>query len=211
MTFIHFLISFILSYIIGATPVGYWIGRVFFKKNLLALGSGNIGTTNTFRNLGPVAGVSVMLLDIVKGTLGAMMALIWGPLPAGETWWFFAVGLGAILGHTYSFWIKFKGGKAVATSVGVLLMYNPAMFGFACFIFASGIFLTSTVSIASMAGFTLVTIASVLIGDWVLFVIALLLTIFVFYRHRENIARIANGTESLVPFGLVYWSKKRNK
>ena len=209
MTIIHFLISFALSYIIGATPVGYWIGKIFFKKNLLEMGSGNIGTTNTFRNLGPLAGTSVMILDILKGSAGAMMALIWGPLPAGETWWFFAVGLGAILGHTYSFWIKFKGGKAVATSVGVLLIYNAGMFGFACLIFASGIFLTSTVSIASMAGFAIVTIASMVIGDWVLFMIALLLTIFVFYRHRENISRILNGTESKVPFGLVYWASKK--
>jgi glycerol-3-phosphate acyltransferase PlsY len=209
MSIIHFLISFALAYIIGATPVGYWIGRVFFKKNLLEMGSGNIGTTNTFRNLGALAGTSVMVLDILKGSFGAMMALLWGPLPAGESWWFFAVGLGAILGHTYSFWIGFKGGKAVATSVGVLLMYNPGMFAFACFIFVLGIFITSTVSIASMAGFLIVTIASMIISDWILFIIALSLTIFVFYRHRENIKRIMNGTESKIPFGLVYWTSKK--
>ena len=175
---------------------------LFYKKNILKLGSGNIGTTNTFRVLGTRAGVAVLLLDIFKGSVGALMAYIWGPAPA---WTVMVVGLGAILGHTFSMWIGFKGGKAVATSMGVLLMYNPTMFVIAFAIFLTVILLTSMVSMASMIGFTLVTLLSIFwLHDWLLSIIAFALTIFVFYRHRENIVRIKNGTESMV-LGIKHW------
>lgn len=209
VTITHFIISFILAYVFGSMPFGYWIGRLFFKKNILQLGSGNIGTTNTFRVLGTKAGVAVLILDILKGSVGASMAMIWGPAPA---WTHMVVGLGAILGHTFSMWIGFKGGKAVATSMGVLLTYNPLLFVVAFAIFLTVILLTSMVSMASMIGFTLVSLISIFwLHDWLLSVIAVALTIFVFYRHRENIVRIKNGTESLVHFGFGYWRQQNNK
>lgn len=209
MTVFHFVISFLLAYFFGSMPFGYWIGMLFYKKNILKLGSGNIGTTNAFRVLGTRAGVAVLLLDIFKGSVGALMAYIWGPAPA---WTVMVVGLGAILGHTFSMWIGFKGGKAVATSMGVLLMYNPTMFVIAFAIFLTVILLTSMVSMASMIGFTLVTLLSIFwLHDWLLSIIAFALTIFVFYRHRENIVRIKNGTESMVHWGLGYWrSQSKN-
>ena len=207
MTIFHFIISFILAYLFGSIPTGYWIGKIFYKKNILELGSGNIGTTNTFRTLGPVPGTIVLIIDLCKGILGALMASIWGPAPQ---WAFMVVGLGAILGHTFSMWIGFKGGKAVATSVGVLLLYSPSMFLAAVIAFISSILVTSMVSIGSMLGFTVVTLLSAFwLHDWLLTTIALVLTIFVFYRHRGNIKRIFNGTESKVPFGLGYWLSKK--
>lgn len=203
MTPLHFIISFILAYILGSLPFGYWIGMIFYHKNVLTEGSGNIGMTNSFRVLGPVAGIAVLLLDLLKGTAGAFLALIWGGQPTKE--WIFFVGIGAIIGHTFSFWIKFKGGKAVATSAGVLLAYSHFFFLLAVIVLVSMIILTSMVSVGSMLGFTAVTIGAAIAQDWLLTVIALILTIFVFYRHRENIKRIFNGTESLVPFGIYYW------
>lgn len=208
MSLSHFIISFILAYILGSLPFGYWIGKRFYHKNLLTEGSGNIGTTNTFRVLGNRAGVAVLVLDILKGTAGAYMAAIWGTVPSKE--WLFFVGFGAIVGHTFSMWIKFRGGKAVATSAGVLLAYTPHMFIFASTVFVTVILLASMVSLASMVGFTLVTIAAVIEHDWLLTVIAIVLTAFVFYRHRANIKRIKNGSESLVPFGFYYWAKQRH-
>lgn len=205
MSLSHYLISFLLAYLVGSIPFGYVVGRLFFHKNLLTLGSGNIGTTNTARVLGWRIGLVVMCLDILKGSLGALMACLWGPLTVSQHWLYFAVGLGAILGHTYSFWIGFRGGKAVATSVGVLLIYNPLMFCLAFAIFGSTLFITSMVSVASMVGFTLITLASALIQDWFLTLIAFSLTLFVFYRHRENIHRLKTGHERLIPFGLNYW------
>jgi len=203
----HFVVSFVLAYLFGSMPFGYWIGKLFYHKDLLKLGSGNIGTTNTFRVLGTTAGVTVLILDILKGSAGALMANIWGTTPA---WTHMVVGLGAILGHTFSMWIGFKGGKAVATSMGVLLTYNPIMFIIAFAIFLLVILFTSMVSVASMVGFTLVSLLSIFwLHDWLLSTIAVALTIFVFYRHRTNIARIKNGTESLVHFGFGYWHQEK--
>ncbi|EER74497.1 glycerol-3-phosphate 1-O-acyltransferase PlsY [Weissella paramesenteroides] len=208
MTIFHFIISFVLAYLFGSIPSGYWIGKIFYKKNILELGSGNIGTTNTFRTLGTIPGVVVLILDLCKGILGASMATIWGSAPH---WMFMVVGLGAILGHTFSIWIGFKGGKAVATSVGVLLLYSPVMFLAAVIAFITAILLTSMVSVGSMLGFTVVTLLSVFwLHDWFLATIALVLTVFVFYRHRSNVKRILNGTESKVPFGLIYWLSKKS-
>ncbi|KAA8441055.1 glycerol-3-phosphate 1-O-acyltransferase PlsY [Weissella paramesenteroides] len=204
----HFIISFVLAYLFGSIPSGYWIGKIFYKKNILELGSGNIGTTNTFRTLGTIPGVVVLILDLCKGILGASMATIWESAPH---WMFMVVGLGAILGHTFSIWIGFKGGKAVATSVGVLLLYSPVMFLAAVIAFITAILLTSMVSVGSMLGFTVVTLLSAFwLHDWFLATIALVLTVFVFYRHRSNVKRILNGTESKVPFGLIYWLSKKS-
>lgn len=207
MSSMHFIISFILAYCLGSLPFGYWIGKLFYNQDILNAGSGNIGTTNTFRVLGNRAGLTVLVLDILKGTAGAYMAAIWGNVPSKE--WLFFVGLGAIIGHTFSMWIKFRGGKAVATSAGVLLAYTPHLFVFASLVFITVILLSSMVSLGSMIGFTLVTLAAIIEQDWLLTIIAVALTIFVFYRHRENITRIKAGNESLVPFGLYYWSKHR--
>ncbi|WPQ67238.1 glycerol-3-phosphate 1-O-acyltransferase PlsY [Weissella paramesenteroides] len=208
MTIFHFIISFVLAYLFGSIPSGYWIGKIFYKKNILELGSGNIGTTNTFRTLGTFPGVVVLILDLCKGILGASMATIWGSAPH---WMFMVVGLGAISGHTFSIWIGFKGGKAVATSVGVLLLYSPVMFLAAVIAFITAILLTSMVSVGSMLGFTVVTLLSAFwLHDWFLATIALVLTVFVFYRHRSNVKRILNGTESKVPFGLIYWLSKKS-
>lgn len=207
MTIFHFIISFVLAYLFGSIPSGYWIGKIFYKKDILKLGSGNIGTTNTFRTLGVFPGIVVLILDLCKGILGASMANIWGNAPH---WSYMVVGLGAILGHTFSMWIGFKGGKAVATSVGVLLLYSPSMFIAAVIAFLSSILLTSMVSIGSMLGFTVVTLLSAFwLHDWLLTIIAFVLTIFVFYRHRGNISRILKGTESKVPFGFGYWLSKK--
>ncbi|MCM0595564.1 glycerol-3-phosphate 1-O-acyltransferase PlsY [Weissella uvarum] len=205
----HFIVSFGLAYLIGSIPFGYVIGKVFYKKDLLKLGSGSIGTTNTIRNLGLPTGLLVFALDVLKGAVGAEMASIWGPVTSSQSWLYFTIGLGAILGHTYSIWIGFKGGKAVATSLGVLLVYSIPMVVVGLSFFGLGVLLTSMVSVGSMAGFIAVTIAALLTKDWPLFFVAFALTIFVIYRHRTNIQRIKNGTENTVHFGFPYWFGKK--
>ncbi|CAK1231721.1 glycerol-3-phosphate 1-O-acyltransferase PlsY [Fructobacillus fructosus] len=198
------IMVFILAYLIGSLVPGYWIGKLFFHKDIRTEGSGNIGTTNAFRILGPVAGTVVLAADILKGALAAMLPSFFG-LNINVM----LVGLFAILGHTFSFWIGFKGGKAVATSAGVLSVYNGPLFWMVCAVFVSCLLLFSMVSVASMVGFTFATVMSVFYyHDLVLSIIAIVLTIFVFYRHRQNIGRILSGKESTIPFGLVYWLKK---
>ncbi|KRN49692.1 glycerol-3-phosphate 1-O-acyltransferase PlsY [Pediococcus damnosus] len=195
----------IIAYLLGSIPSGVLIGKKFFNVDIRKQGSGNIGTTNTFRVLGPKAGTVVLLMDILKGTLAASQPYLFHTPNVNPL----LIGLAAILGHTFSIFDHYKGGKAVATSAGILLAYNPPFFIIACIIFASLVYLTSTVSVASMTALVLISILSLFYHDWILTTVAVVLTFFIFYRHRENIKRLRNGTESLIPFG--FWYHHKNK
>ncbi|MEY2374642.1 glycerol-3-phosphate 1-O-acyltransferase PlsY [Lentilactobacillus buchneri] len=195
----------VLAYLLGSIPSGVWIGKIFFHIDIRRHGSGNIGTTNTYRVLGPIAGSIVMALDISKGAVATLLPTFFHITAISPL----IFGFMAILGHTFSIFDKFKGGKAVATSAGMLLAYKPAFFFLAAGIWILVILLTSMVSLASMIGFTLTTIAIFFTHDILLSVMAVILTFFIFYRHRTNISRIKNGTESMVPFGLGNRLRKR--
>ncbi|MDF7626873.1 glycerol-3-phosphate 1-O-acyltransferase PlsY [Lactobacillaceae bacterium L1_55_11] len=199
------IIMLVLSYLLGSLVPGYWIGKYIYHTDIRTEGSGNIGTTNAFRILGPVPGVIVLTLDLLKGTLAGLLPYFFhsniNPM---------LIGLGAILGHTFSIWIGFKGGKAVATSAGVLLAYNPPFFFMVAGVFVLMMALFSMVSVASLVGFSFATVMSIFYyHDPILSVVAVVLTIFVFYRHRNNFKRIFTGTESLIPFGLYYYYKHK--
>lgn len=193
------IIMIIIGYLLGSIPSGVWIGKYFFNKDIRNYGSGNMGTTNTFRVLGKKAGITVLLLDMLKGSLTALLPFFFGVHVNA-----LLIGLSAILGHAFPIFAGFKGGKAVATSVGVLLVYNPLFFVIAWAFFLTTLYLTSMVSVASMVGFTLLSIVSFFFQDRLLTTVAVVLTIFVFIRHWSNIERIKNGTENMVPFGLGY-------
>ncbi|EEJ42610.1 glycerol-3-phosphate 1-O-acyltransferase PlsY [Leuconostoc mesenteroides] len=197
------ILMFILSYLIGSLVPGFWVGKIFYHKDIRDEGSGNIGTTNSFRVLGIRAGIAVLALDMLKGTVAGLLPLLFhssiNPM---------LVGIGAILGHTFSIWIGFKGGKAVATSAGVLLAYNPIFFIIIISIFVILLSISSMVSLSSMISFSCAVLISLYYHDWILTIVATILTIFVFYRHRTNISRIRNGTESTIPFGWYYNHKK---
>lgn len=208
------IIFFILAYLIGSVPSGVWVGKLFFNKDIREFGSGNSGTTNTFRVLGKKAGVVVLLMDILKGTLATALPTIFD-LPINPLWF----GLVAVLGHTFPAFAKFKGGKAVATSAGMLLGYNPIFFIYSASIFVIFLFLTSMVSLSSMVSAVLITISTLVLPfvipailpefDPLLVAIAIGLTSFIFYRHKENIKRIKAGTESRVSFGLKAAKKEK--
>lgn len=193
------ILMFVLSYLLGSIPSGVWIGKKFYQTDIRQFGSGNTGTTNTFRVLGVKAGTAVLLADVLKGTLAASLPYFFqsdlNPM---------VVGLGAVLGHTYPLFAQFKGGKAVATSAGVLLAYNPSFFLYCILLFCVLLYFTRMVSLSSMIALVLITLSSLVIQDWVLTIIAFILTVFIIYRHRTNITRIKNGTESKVPFGFRY-------
>lgn len=190
----------VIAYLLGSIPSGVWIGKLFYGKDIRQYGSGNMGTTNTFRVLGKKAGLIVLLLDMLKGTLAACQ-----PYLFHVSINVLIIGCAAVLGHVFPLFAHFKGGKAVATSAGILLAYNPGFFLVAWAIFLITLYLSSMVSIASMVGMTLITILSLFFHDSILTTIALILTIFVFYRHKGNLKRIREGNENLVPFGLYYW------
>ena len=201
------ILFLVIAYLLGSIPSGLWIGQVFFKKNLREYGSGNTGTTNTFRILGPTAGMIVFIIDFLKGTLA-----VWLPIAFHASGWSPIIfGLAAVLGHTFPLFAGFKGGKAVATSAGMLMGFSPAFCLFLLVIFFTTLYLTSMVSLSSVVAATCAILAVLIFPalgfilptyDLLFTIIILFLGAFVIIRHRENIERIRQKTENLVPFGL---------
>jgi len=192
---IQIILVLVAAYLLGSIPSGLIIGKVFYKTDIRKHGSGNLGGTNTFRTLGVKAGMTVTLADILKGTLAASLPFLFhvdiNPLLAG---------IFAVLGHTYPVFANFRGGKAVATSGGVLLLYAPTLFVTVVIIFFLSLYITKYVSLSSMIaglGAILFALVSGFVKEWdiPLIVVVFLLASFVIYRHRANIVRIINKTE----------------
>lgn len=198
----------ILAYLIGSFPTGVIIGKLFFHKDIRNYGSGNIGTTNTFRVLGVKAGIFVFLIDFFKGTLATLLPVIFH---LGSHSLCLLFGLAAILGHAFSIFLKFKGGKAVATSAGFLLGYNVHFFLICAAIFIPLLLITSMVSLSSLISIVLIFIASFFFHDIALSIISGLLVILIYWSHRSNIVRLEKHEENMVPFGLYYWYKQSKK
>lgn len=193
------IVMLLLSYLIGAFPSGFVIGKLFFKKDIRQFGSGNTGATNSFRVLGRPAGFLVTFLDIFKGFITVFFPL-WLPVHAdGPISTFFTngliVGLFAILGHVYPVFLKFQGGKAVATSAGVVLGVNPILLLILAIIFFIVLKIFKYVSLASIVAAICCVIGSLIIQDYILLVVSFLVSIILIIRHRSNIARIFRGEE----------------
>lgn len=207
------VLLFLAAYLLGSIPSGIWIGKLFFNKDIRNYGSGNMGTTNTMRVLGKRAGLVVFALDLLKGTLATLLPQLFhvdiNPL------WF---GVAAVIGHTLPVFAGFSGGKAVATSAGMLLGYNPLFFLYAVAVFFIILFFTSTVSLTSIITAIIVTFSTLIFPkilplllprqDPLLSIICGLLTLYIIYRHRDNLKRIKAGTENRVNFGLSKNGKK---
>lgn len=204
---LQIIIMLVIAYLLGSIPSGVWIGKIFFHTDIRKHGSGNIGTTNTYRVLGPIAGTIVMILDISKGVIATLLPTFFNNWTLNPL----IFGLMAILGHTFSIFDHFKGGKAVATSAGMLLAYNPVLFLIAAGLWITFILLTSMVSLASILAFIIITIIIIFTHDLLLSILAIILTVFIIYRHSKNIVRILNGSENMVPFGIGNYIRKRNK
>lgn len=201
---LNILIQMFIAYLLGSIPSGVWIGQFFYKKDIRDYGSGNTGATNTFRILGPKAGTFALIIDVLKGTIATLI-----PIYLNIDIHPIFIGVFAILGHIYSVYIRFNGGKAVATSAGVVLAIHPIFLLIFLVVFLIILLTTSTVSIASMLAVLLAAIGSLVLNDPIFSIVIWVLAIFIIYLHRENISRIRKGTESRVPFGLR--SSKKDK
>jgi glycerol-3-phosphate acyltransferase PlsY len=187
----------ILAYLLGATPTGLWVGKRFFGVDLRAVGSGNLGATNTFRVLGWKAALPVMLADVLKGWLPTWLfprldyeSTAWG--------WTLAYGGAAILGHVYSVWVRFKGGKGVATSGGVFLALAPWAVAAATVAWGVAVWITRIVSLGSVLAALVLPVAVLLTphqGGNALTWFSVALSLFVIAAHRANLARLARGEE----------------
>lgn len=208
------IIFLIIAYLLGSIPTGLWIGKYFYGKNLRDYGSGNMGTTNTFRVLGPKAGSVTFMIDMLKGTLATVLPMIFGV--SGVTPLLF--GLFAILGHTFPIFAGFKGGKAVATSAGILLGLAPLFLVYLLVIFVIVLYLSSMISLASVAAASAAIISALIFPafhflipfyDWFFTGIIILIAGIIIVRHKDNMLRIKEKNENLVPWGLNLTHQKK--
>jgi glycerol-3-phosphate acyltransferase PlsY len=196
------ILVFLACYLLGALPFSVWIGKAFFKTDVRQHGSGNPGATNMLRTLGPGPAVVVLLLDIAKGAVAVLLAH-----------YFTHFGLDiekdlggflAVLGHMYSPFLGFKGGKGVATTVGVMCLVNPIPGGIAVLIFLLTVIATAYVSLGSvlmvMAYAILTAVFAYSDGvsttSHIKSLLAFAMAGLVIYKHRSNIQRLASGTEN---------------
>lgn len=209
------ILLILIAYLLGSIPTGLWIGKYCYHINLRDHGSGNMGTTNTFRILGWKAGFTTLAIDLLKGTLAVLLATWFGssisPL---------FVGFFAIIGHTYPIFAHFKGGKAVATSAGVLLGFAPSFLLYLFVVFVVTLLLSSMISFTSITVAIVAAISALifpafgflLIGYDLLFTfIILAMATVIIVRHQDNIARIKAKRENLVPFGLNLTKQRPKK
>ncbi len=190
------------GFLAGSLPWGLWIGHLVLGKDLRSLGSGNTGATNAFRTMGPVIGILVFLLDAGKGY--AATAVLPGLLPGSEAVPYLKLvgGLAAVVGHVFTPFASFRGGKGVATSAGVFFGLAPLAAGLSIGVWAVFVLFSGIVSLASMIAVTVLPVAVYLTrasvrNQWEsVLVLAFLLAAFIWIRHRANLKRLMNGTET---------------
>lgn len=196
----------LLAYLIGAISTSIWIGKIFFKKDIRKMGSGNAGATNTFRAFGKTAGVIVLLIDIGKGTFAVLLPVILSRISSNDLiprmifsdHYQLLLGLGAALGHIYPIYEKFKGGKGVATLFGVILGIDLLIAGMCAATFIIAFIISRKVSVGSLIASVAFAVSFIIINNpWQFFdnLMALVYPSLVFYTHRANIMRLIKGEE----------------
>ena len=197
-----FLPLFIATYLCGSIPTSFIIGKLLFKKNLMEEGSKNLGATNAFRVFGKKTGLFVLFFDIFKGFAPVFFTQHHYPEHQDLS---LAVATIAIIGHTLSIFIKFKGGKGVATSAGAFLALAPQSLAISLVIFILSVSITKFISLGSILACLTFPISCYFLNPDNLALIALgsIFFLFISYKHKQNIQRLIKGTES-----KFVWNKK---
>ena len=187
----------VLAYFMGAIPSGVWLGKIFKNIDVRDYGSKNSGATNSYRVLGAKLGIAVLIIDVLKGFIPLYIASKFN-LKYNDL---VILGLVAILAHTFSCFISFKGGKGVATSLGVFLFLAPVITLILLVIFILVVYFTKYISLGSItAAFLLPIFTFFTHRDSYLFALSVIIAIFVIYRHKTNISRLLSGTENKFKF-----------
>tara|TARA_Y100001936_G_C16026811_1_gene643047 strand:- start:64 stop:642 length:579 start_codon:yes stop_codon:yes gene_type:complete len=183
-------IIIIISYLLGSIPFGFLLTKIFLNKDIRKIGSGNIGATNALRTGNKTLGYATLILDILK----AIIPLIFVKIYYSE--YLYISSLCVFLGHVFPVWLKFKGGKGVATYVGILCCINIYLgIGFGIvWLITFVIFKYS--SLSSLIGALSIPIINFLFFNNQIFYFFIIMFILIFYTHRENIKRLLNRTES---------------
>lgn len=201
------------AYLIGSIPFSFLVVRAVAGRDIRQEGSGNVGATNVLRTTGKVPGIVALALDIVKGW-GAVALAKWlvarpdwpweythgAPLTETPSFWIASAAVLAVVGHIFPVWLKFRGGKGVATAAGVFLALDPRAIGAAMIVFIIVLIVTRYVSLASI-------IAAASLPLWIRFgappaaitIAAVVIALIVIAKHHTNLARLAQGTERKFP------------
>ena len=192
----HEILYVIAAYALGSIPFGYLIFYFSEGKDIRTMGSGNIGATNVLRSKGKLAGLATLALDILKGAL----PIIYGRIHFDLPWIVLLGGLAVLLGHVFPVFLKFRGGKGVATLVGVFLVfYYPALLAFLAAFFLA-LWLSRYVSLGSLLGTTALFFCILFTQVVEAAMVAFAMLLVVVFRHRGNIARLAAGNEHTFSF-----------
>ena len=201
------ILSCISAYVIGSIPFALIVGKVFYNTDIRTLGSGNLGTTNTFRCLGKKAGVIVFICDVSKGIIATFLPT----LMLGRVDFLSIFGAFAMIGHVFPIFANFKGGKAVATGSGVFIFLYPMLSLLLLVIFFANLFLTGYVSLGSiLMSITAIGYLSIFetgIDKWIMIIMCVCAT----HAHKKNISRLINGTENQSKLKLKSKPKRGTK
>lgn len=208
MNFETMAIGVVLAYLLGSLPSSVWVGEAYFGIDIRDYGSGNAGATNTFRVLGHKAGLLVMALDIFKGLTAVSLATVWMHLGfVAETQLILVkliFGISAVIGHIFPIYVGFRGGKGVATLLGMVLGINPVAAAICVAVFMIVLLLTRYVSLSSILA-TLsfpitLTVTNIQPNHDILVIFGVVFSIAVIFTHKKNILRILNGSENKANF-----------
>ena len=198
-------ISLIFAYLMGSIPFAYLYGRLFKKRDIRELGSGNIGATNVMRIFGTKAGVTVLIMDVLKGYIPVFLVLLLMDSNKYEginalDWLPVLVGIFCILGHSFTCFLKFRGGKGVATSAGVFMALSPLSFLAAITLFLIIVVITKYVSLGSMIAAAFIVVCNFVFFDFDYYIkgFTLLIGLFLIFKHKSNIKRLLSGTENKI-------------
>ena len=202
------LLNVILAFLIGSIPTGYLLNKYFGHGDIRKVGSGNIGATNVLRHSGKLLGLLTLLIDIGKGFLALELLFYLKLMGLGSSVWndISIIGSSVVLGHIFSPWLKFKGGKGVATMLGVILFISTLtnagighIFFVTTFSWLMIVFFTKYVALGSVISLTIATIYSYFYIP-PLFPFFILMTLLITYKHKDNFERIKNKTEHKISF-----------
>ena len=189
----------VAAYLIGSVPFALLLARRLGTRDLRRIGSGNIGAANVLRTSGVRAGVTVMLLDIAKGAGSVMLVQRFdgGAVTA-------AAGLAAIVGHVFPVWLRFRGGKGVATACGVFSVLTPVAVGPALAVCLGSVWMTRYISVGSiLAAVALPPIAYATGSPMSVLAVSMIASMIILVRHRTNLARVLAGTEQRIGLRLM--------
>ncbi len=210
------ILLIVLAYLIGSIPTAVWVSKYFFKIDIRDYGSGNAGATNTFRVLGSKWGTLVMSIDVLKGVLATSLYLLL-PYYLTDEWdrtnFMVGLGLAAVLGHIFPIWANFRGGKGVATLLGMAVAIQPLVAVCCIGVFLIVLYLTRFVSLSSiLAGISFMVFILFIFNEkeTLYRIFAVMVALMVILTHQKNITRILKGTESKIPL-FKHRDKRRNK